>query len=201
MEEVLFYTVYQQDAITMSQTCRGLFLTRSAADSALVQRAEQFVINKIGLDNFIPHQLENPELLKKIVNGYVLKRGENDRVEVCKRMQSYWSYSEVSVCSFGILPVLKDLKHTSETEPVNTIDHMALYSSIRQPIVRSRTTTMPKPVSLKFKYEVPSGIQQSLMDKFQEELKQAVNRQMTKIQAKETRTEESSDETESQKLD
>lgn len=187
--EVLFYTIYQKNVGMMpNQSCRGLFLTKSAAESALVQRAEEYVINKIGLDNFIPDQLDNPEILKKIYNGYVMKRF-GDEIEIAKRSQTYWSFVEASVCFFGIIAIMKDqnTEYEKTNQPTNTIDHMALYSLIRKPVP---VRTDVKIFTSKMKYDKPSGLEQSLMDKFQEELQLAVKNQMRKIQEKEKSNQE-----------
>lgn len=169
---VLCYALYNRDVKDSIVSKWGIFLTREAAEKALVYRAEEYCINEIGLNNFVRGQLDNPELEKTLYSGFVLKTTPQREISVSKRVSSVWSFYDSLVCYFGILSIGEE----------NRLDQMSI--SI-DPIQLARTIKVTKAeetLSKNKKSQVmQTGYPMTFMDKFQAELKAAVKKQAEKL--------------------
>lgn len=109
--DTLGYTVWKREGESAEVTVRGLHLTRENALTFMKLQAEEYCINKVGSDNFVRGQLDNPTLSKNIRDGMVLILDSNTSnfVRITKRVPAtFYGYTESHSCLFGVSPVLQE---------------------------------------------------------------------------------------------
>ncbi len=120
MAQVLGYTISKIECNVPNHiNAKGFYMTREKALKLMNYQAEEYCINKVGLDNFTRGQLENVELRNKIRDGLVLYQEPENEIRIVRRFYSYVAfagYTEADICRFGILPIIQEkivVCHTS----------------------------------------------------------------------------------------
>ena len=108
---VFAYTVYRKENPSLQIFAKGLFTSREKAQIMMNHLAESYCIDKVGANNFILNQLENPDLKNTIRDGIVLYKENGYEIRIVKRIANYVPfqlYTEYELCRFGLLPIIQE---------------------------------------------------------------------------------------------
>lgn len=183
--QILAYTLYLRNVSSANLppvSCKGVYVTKCAAEKALVRCAEELCIAKMGSERFVKNQLSNPELSKDITDGFALRKVEHDEVEIEKRIPgTVWGCTPTVITYFGICPVFEDQEYQlheitradgSKESVSSQVTALSIVHAVKAPVKETRR---------KKKITFLPGASMTLTEKLNQELAVVVHKRQERL--------------------